>query len=171
MLKYCILQLFLQTRTMRVGEVPRKHWFQRNSNQKTVSRICICYKFIYCIFIQVKVGLCKNMSQNTGSCAPYLSRNQCQTLQLCPLVVIIIYIIISESSSIITVLDNDENLLTTFDDGYDDVTQYDDEVKEMCTTNLSSVSDTERGLLLTDSEYIVINYLTELFIIRQHHDR
>ena len=66
----------------------------------------------------------------------------------------------------VTVLDNDENLTTTYDDGYDDVTQYDDEVKEMCTTNLSSVSDTERGLLLTDSEYIDINYLTELFIIR-----
>ena len=77
-----------------------------------------------------------------------------------------ICIIISESSSIITVLDNDENFLTTFDDGYDDVTQYDDEVKETCTTNLSSVSDTERGLLLTDSEYIDINYLTELYIIR-----
>ena len=87
-------------------------------------------------------------------------------MQLCPLVVIIIYIIISESSSIITVLDNDENLPTTFDDGYDDVTQYDDEVKEMCTTNLSSVSDTERGLLLTDSEYIDINSLTEFYIIR-----
>ena len=85
---------------------------------------------------------------------------------MCPLVVIIIYIIISESSSIITVLDNDENLPTTYDDGYDDVTQYDDEVKETCTTNLSSVSDTERGLLLTDSEYIDINYLTELYIIR-----
>ena len=65
------------------------------------------------------------------------------------------------SSSIITVLDNNENFLTTFDDGYDDVTQYDDEVKETCTTNLSSVSDTERGLLLTDSEYIDINHGTE----------
>ena len=74
-------------------------------------------------------------------------------------------IIISESSSIITVLDNEENLPTTFDDGYDDVTQYDDEVKEM-SANISSVSDTERGLLLTDSEYIDINYLTELYIIR-----
>ena len=80
--------------------------------------------------------------------------------------VLAILYIISESSSIITVLDHVENLPTSFDDGYDDVTQYDDEVKEMCTTNLSSVSDTERGLLLTDSDYIVINYLTELFIIR-----
>ena len=82
-----------------------------------------------------------------------------------------IWIIISESSSIITVLDNEENLPTTFDDGYDDVMQYGDEVKEMCTTNLSSVSDTERGLLLTDSEYIDIeSYGTVLWILRKYGD-
>ena len=68
----------------------------------------------------------------------------------------ILYMIVSESCSLVTVLDSEENLPTTFDDGYDDVIQYDDEVKETCTTNLSSVSDTERGLLLTDSKYIDI---------------
>ena len=52
-----------------------------------------------------------------------------------------IWIIISESSSIITVLDNEENLPTTFDDGYDDVTQYDDmKEKVVCLTQREDYS-------------------------------
>ena len=68
-----------------------------------------------------------------------------------PLVLLIVYVIILESSSIITVLENDKNFLTTTNEGYDDVTRYDDEVKET-SANISNVFDSERVQLLTDSE-------------------
>ena len=60
-LKDCTLQLYLQIPIMRVGEVPRKHWFQRNSNQKMVSVISFLYEFYY-ICISLKIGLWENTS-------------------------------------------------------------------------------------------------------------
>ena len=157
---------------MKVGDVHRRHWFQRSLNRKTVSMIYLLLSYIfykiYCSLLEFRPTNALLANRILQVVLYIWSETGIHSSHV-PLVFLIIYVIILESSSIITVLENDKNFLTTTNEGYDDVTRYDDEVKKT-SANISNVFDSERVQLLTDSKYIDINHGIEVWIVRGHCD-